>query len=365
MHYTYNRASLPPIASESLERLNGAAARLATRLMAADPAMLPLSEYGKETVALLRERIDETLKKYVHILAWVLHPTCPNEHDAIVDYGGGHGLMACLAKEAGFRGVTYNDIYAGSCEDARNLASYLGCVAEEYVCGNIQAVSDFFRDRSPASAAVVSINVIEHIYDVNEFISVAGSISRGPMTMVLSTSANPLNPAVARRHYRQHRLWEFTDGPHESSYPMDTTRAFRSVRRELIRAAAPELGESDVESLAAATRGMWKPDIEKCVGAFLTTRRMPPPPSHPTNTCDPLTGSWQERLLDIPEVTREFEKSGFVVEVKSGYYGGFSNQRVVGSLKHAAAGVLNHAISFLGSRGVSLAPCFMFHAARR
>lgn len=365
MQYIYNWASLPPIASEELKRLDSAAARLATRLKAADPAKLPLSDYGKDTVALLRERVDETLKKYVHLLAWVLYPVCPNGHDAIVDYGGGHGLLACLAKEAGFRGVVYNDIFSGSCDDARQLAQYLGCPAEEYVCGDIQSVSNHFRSRTPSSAAVVSINVIEHIYDMNDFIRVAGSISYGPMTMVLSTSANPLNPAVARRHYRQHRLWEFTDGPHESSYPMDTMRAFYSVRRDIIKAAAPELNDSDVDSLAAATRGMWKPDVEKCVTTFLETRVMPSLPKHPTNTCDPITGSWQERLLDISEMRQEFEKSGFVAEAKSGYYGGFSKRPGIGALKQTAAGLLNHAISLLGSNGLSLAPCFMFHAARR
>jgi hypothetical protein len=365
MRYTYNRGSLPPVGAQLLQQINDAAGRLAGKLRKVNPSKLSLSEHGQESIAIFRERMDETFKKYVHLLAWATYPALNGGHAALVDYGGGHGLMACLAKEAGFRRVIYNDIFEGCCTDARKLAEHLGCAADEYVCGSIQAVRDSMNGSRPESAAVVSINVIEHIYDMDEFIRVAGAISDGPMTMVLSTSANPLNPAVARRHYNQHRLWEFHDGPHESSYPMDTMRAFRSVRREIVKATAPELTEHEVETLADATRGMWKPDIEQCVGSFLATRKFPSMPVHPTNTCDPLTGSWQERLLDIPEVSQTLAESGFKVRVMGGYYSGHARNPLIGKVKLTAAAVLNHAISFLGTSGARLAPAIIFHGARR
>ena len=361
MRYIYNAKSLPAIRREQLQKLDDAAKRLAKKIADTNVAQLPLSDYGKENVADFQRKAEETIKKYVHILAWLLFPESAKSSEMFVDYGGGHGLLGGLAKEAGFPNVIYNDIFSGCADDARKLAKHLGCEADAYVVGDIHAVAAALKANPPASGAIASINVIEHIYDMDDFLKAAGSLARGPMTMVLSTSANPLNPSVARRHYRQHNEWEFTDGPHESSYPMDTLRAFRDVRRDIIKEAASGLAASDVETLTSVTRGMHKADIQKAVKNFQATKQMPPAPKHPTNTCDPLTGSWQERLLDIGDVRATLGSCGFGVRVMGGYYAAHDG----GAAKKVVAKLLNHGISLLGSQGARLAPCIMFHAARR
>lgn len=365
MRYIYNSKSLPPIPRARLQKLDEAAARLAKKIADLNVGQLPLSVYGKENVADFQSKAEETIKKYVHILAWLLFPESVAGPEIFVDYGGGHGLLGGLAKEAGFSRVIYNDIFDGCADDARKLAQHLGCLADNYVVGDIHAVVASLKSNPPGSAALASINVIEHIYDMDEFLKVAATLARGPMTMVLSTSANSLNPLVARRHYRQHNEWEFTDGPHESSYPMDTPRAFRSVRRDIIKETAPQLSDPEVESLAAATRGMHKADVERCVRQYQQTKKMPAEPAHPTNTCDPLTGSWQERLLDIGEVNATLGSCGFGVRVMGGYYAGHAASSAGGKAKKAVAHLLNHGISLLGSQGARLAPCILFHAARR
>lgn len=361
MRFLYNAKSLPPLRRGHWQKLDEAAARLAKKVADTNVEQLPLSAYGKENVADFQRKAGETIKKYVHLLAWLLYPESAAAPEMFVDYGGGHGLLGGLAKEAGFPNVIYNDIFEGCADDARKLAQHLGCEADAYVIGDIHAVAASLKANPPASGALASINVIEHIYDMDEFLKAAAALTRGPMTMVLSTSANPLNPVVARRHYRQHNEWEFTDGPHESSYPMDTLRAFRDVRRDIIKETAPGLSASDVESLTALTRGMHKADIQKTVKHFQATRQMPPAPKHPTNTCDPLTGSWQERLLDIGDVHATLGACGFDVRVMGGYYAAHAG----GQAKKAVAQLLNHGISLLGSQGARLAPCIMFHAARR
>lgn len=361
MRYIYNAKSLPPIQRTRLQKLDEAAVRLAKKIADLKVPQLPLSDYGKENVAEFQEKSEEAIKKYVHILAWLLFPESDSGPEVFVDYGGGHGLLGGLAKEAGFFRVIYNDIFAGCAEDARKLARHLGCEADAYVVGDIHAVAASLKSSPPGSGALASINVIEHIYDMDEFLKVASTLARGPMTMVLSTSANPLNPIVARRHYRQHNEWEFTDGPHPSSYPMDTLQAFRTVRRDIAKETAPQLSDAELDSLAAVTRGMHKADVQKTVRQYLQTRQLPPAPKHPTNTCDPLTGSWQERLLDIGDVSLTLNSCGFNVRVMGGYYAAHSG----GTAKKAVAQVLNHGISLLGSQGARLAPCIMFHAARR
>jgi hypothetical protein len=361
MNYFYNRRSLPAIDPTRLLSLEKAAERLVNKLQAITVQELPLSAYGQENLTEARARLKETMKKYVHLAAWAMSQEMSASHEAFVDYGGGHGMLACLAKESGFPRVIYNDIFDQCCKDARVLAEHLNCPADEYICGDIHTVHGSLKVSRPASCTLASINVIEHIYDMDDFIKVASSISDGPMTMVLSTSANPLNPIVRRRHFRQHREWELTDGPHKSSYPMDSVKAFRSIRREIIQKCAPELSDADVEAMTAATRGLRKDDIEKCVRQFKETRRILVEPNHPTNTCDPLTGSWQERLLDVSTVCRELEAQGFSTTVLAGYY----NDTAAHAVKRVAARILNHAISFSGGwNGARLAPCFMFRAVR-
>jgi len=341
IRHSYHDNSFPPIDERQLRQLDDAAERLLAKLKSLNVPELPLPPFLRNDAVELLKSAEETITKYVHVLAWSLYPELPRKYSAFVDYGGGYGILSCLIKEADLADVViYNDILDACCSGARQLARYLDCEADDYVCGNIAVVKASLDGRRLASCAVASINVIEHIYDVDDFVRTAADLHKGPMTMVLSTSANPFNPLVRRRHSRQHN--------------------------EIIQVCAQHLSVADVEMLTCRTRGMRKDDIEKAVRLFEVAHQLPPVPSHPTNTCDPITGSWQERLLDVPAVTRTFEESGFSVTVVPGYYGSgiaLSNRARRG--KKVAASMLNCAIAYLGPRGVRIAPCLILHGARR
>jgi hypothetical protein len=212
---------------------------------------------------------------------------------------------------------------------------------------------------------LISINVIEHIYDIDDFLRTAAGLSQVGVNMVLSTSANPLNPIVRRRHHRQHLEWEHIDGPHKGCGAMDTLKAFYDVRRDIIKQAAPSISEAECADLAAATRGLKKEDIEECVRHYQQAGKTSTTPEHPTNTCDPLTGNWQERLLNIEAVKKTLMSLGFTVRIAAGYYDAISENSTIRIAKRPAARVLNHAISWLGPNGARIAPCFMFHATHR
>jgi hypothetical protein len=365
MQYIYNLQSVPPLDGPTLQRLDRAAAALAGRLMSIQADQLGVSEHFKDRIRILQQDHASTLTKYVHLLAWSLHPPCASRPMALVDYGADHGLMACLAKAFGLSEVIYNDIYRPSCDEARILAQALGWPADAYVCGDIRAVADALRPKNLSYCVLISINVIEHIYDFQEFLWLAAGMSRGPMTLVLCTSANPLNPLVRARHHRQHRLWEYKDGPHEESKPgWDTMRAYRSVRREIIQQAAPNLSAAQWDRLATATRGLRRDDIETQVKKYLETGSVSVQPEHPTNTCDPLTGNWQERLLNIKKVERTLESLGYAARVFGGYYSASSSSPIKRLVKKPAGFILNQFISRLGRDGAALAPCITFHASR-
>ncbi len=101
MKYIYNARSLPPIESAQLRRLDEAAERLIRKLKAINPGELPFSDDAKEGVSRAQKDMVGMMKKYVHLMSWVLHPETSFESLVLVDYGGGIGLLSCLGKEAG------------------------------------------------------------------------------------------------------------------------------------------------------------------------------------------------------------------------------------------------------------------------
>jgi hypothetical protein len=145
---------------------------------------------------------------------------------------------------------------------------------------------------------------------------------------------------------------------------MDTLKAFYDVRRDIIKQAVPPISDAECAVLATATRGLKKEDIEKCVKHFQQTGNISATPDHPTNTCDPLTGNWQERLLTIAAVKKTLINLGFAVQIAAGYYDARSTNSAIAIVKRTAAHILNYAISRLGLNGVRISPCFMFHASR-
>jgi hypothetical protein len=365
LKHVYNVGSLPPLDPTVQRHVEGAAERLEKKLRTMGRS-LHVSESVAPDFKDILQNPTQLLKKYVHILSWSLYPNSLQEEGTFVDYGGGHGLMACLAKEAGIPHVVYSDIFPESCAEARSLGVNLGCVADEFVSGGINEVYQAVSARKPRSCALASINVIEHIYDFEEFLRVAASLSSGAMTMALSTSANPFNPRIRRRHNRLHLEWEFQEGPHKDEWVgRDTQRAFYNVRQEIIKERMPELSTGETAALATATRGLRKDDIEACVDRYKQTGQISVAPEHPTNTCDPLTGSWQERLLDANKVNATLNSLCFKVQVRGGYYDATGRDPMIRAAKRTVTYFLNHGISLLGKRGAFLAPCFMFHAARR
>lgn len=364
LNYCYNLKSLPPLDRAVIEKLDAAAVSLVRKVRAFDPDSVPLTDEAKTWLRSFQHEPDTTMRKYVHLMAWVLYPKVEGKNLAFIDHGGALGLMSCYAREAGLSTVIYNDIFEPWQRNARIFGEKLGLPADSYILGEIQDIAADLKGRTLDWCGLVSVNVIEHIYDMDDFLRISAGLTPPCCTLVLSTSANPFNPLVKWRHHQHHREWEFQDGPHKGFVLEENTKAFYKQRVEIIRAAAPALAEADVAPLAAATRGLRKDHIEAAVRDFEKTGKISVRPEHPTNTCDPKTGCWEERLLDAPAVAAKLEKHGFKVSISGGYYDGRASGGPKKVLKKAAAQILNEAISRMGQAGASLAPCFMFHASR-
>ncbi|MEO6713939.1 MAG: methyltransferase domain-containing protein [Mycobacteriales bacterium] len=341
-------------------QIRAAVQRLKTRFDLLDVSAVGMSEYSSRylTEALLREGYQ--LNVTGHVLFRALDGLSDElESVTLVDYGGGNGLLSLLAREMGVGTIVFNDIFEGSCTDARLLAKTMGLEADHYVHGDLDALTSFLAERDLSCDVVVSYDVIEHIYDVDEHLQHLPAITSGRLRVVMASAANMLNPRRHRQLMATQRLIELQDRqPSAGHKERDALLAYANIRAGLIRAHAPALSAADVERLTVATRGLMTGDIEAAVDRFVADGMLPQPPVHPTNTCDPLTGNWAEHLMDPYRLAADLSAAGVPCRVEAGYYAFNSGARGV------AGAVLNRAVRVTGKLGLRMAPYYVLVGQR-
>jgi 2-polyprenyl-3-methyl-5-hydroxy-6-metoxy-1,4-benzoquinol methylase len=341
-------------------RVDDAARRLHGKLMSVDVQALDVSDYFRNYLRIHLSHALPSLQLNSHLLFLSLRGIGDGTDVGIVDYGGGSGMLSLLAREAGVAKVVYNDIYDVSCVDARTLAVRVGLAADDYVLGDIEDLTSYLRERSVRCRSIVSSDVIEHVYDVDEFLRAVPGISSGPLRVVFASHANTFNPLLSWMLMRTQRAVETRDRPPALGQKLrDTTRSYRGVREEMIRQHAPLLTLEEVARLGAVTRGLMKADIEKAVDSFLETGEAPAELVHPTNTCDPYTGNWCEHLMDPFELAKTLSASGIPTQVGVGYWGDYA-----GRWKRLSLPIVNMAIRMSGAQGRRLAPCYVLYGDR-
>ena len=122
---------------------------------------------------------------------------------------------------------------------------------------------------------------------------------------------------------------------------------FLEIRRSIIKAVLPGKSEKLMDILAKNTRGMVSEEITRAM--YLYDREgVIPRPLKGTNTCNPLTGSWTERILTIDEYLKVYKDGGFFLDLSAGFY----NEHQEG-LHGRLNFVLNRVINI---SGITLAP---------
>lgn len=336
--------------------LDEAAARLTNRLAQVDVYALPVSAYFQRYLTDHIERIRPSMQLTAHLLYLATRDLgVPLAKASLVDYGGGPGMLALLAREAGVGTVVYNDIYDVSCADARTLAAAVGLEAHHYVPGDIGDLISHVRAASIECRTFVSSDVIEHVYDIDTHLKSIPKLTTGPLRVVMATTANGMNPVIRWRTRRVQRQLENAGSRDvEGRKQRDTPRAYRAVREDIARARAPRLSEEEVHRIGVATRGMIQSDVDAAVDAFQATGRLPEPPSDPTNTCDPYTGNWAERLMDPNLLAETLAESGIPTVVRPGYWG--EHPRVS---KRMVSRLLNTAVRLAGGAGLFFSPTYI------
>ncbi len=297
----------------------------------------------------------------VQMLAFLLsNNSAPREKLTLFDYGAGAGSICLLAKSLGIGMVVYSDIYDTSCKDAAILAKLLELEAEHYICGELETGIDYLDSNKIVCDLLVSHNCLEHIYDIEGFLNNLVRIPTSTLHFWLSTGANPLRHrtkkalskvAVEAEHNNREKKWGHKE--------RDSLQSYFSIREKIILDESPRLNDDQVKMLAKKTRGMRDQDIRRVVCQYAESGVVPGDPKHPTNTCDPHTGNWAERLMNPYELANIMRIQGMQVDVKPTYWSYEVNNR----LKNGGKVLMNYFISKSSIVGLRLSPNYVLYGS--
>ena len=247
----------------------------------------------------------ESLRYYARIYAVCLKDIPEVSNTVLVDYGGGCAFLSQFAKCLGVAKVIYVDINPESVQTAEDLKRVLGIGPDVLVNGDSRDFKDWCAENNLVPDCLVSVDVIEHIYDLDTFFADLLSVNPS-MKMVFTTASNHCNRLKARKLRKVMLSDEQGRGDEKGFY---------AQRLDFIRQQFPQLAENELEYWARNTRGLAFDDIEKAVA-----EKRPNTLIDRYNTCDPATGSWTERVLPLSEYKRLFSKYKRILCVENGFY---------------------------------------------
>ncbi len=275
----------------------------------------------------------------------------------LVDLGAGNGMLGFFAKFCGFKEVYINDIDKTFIEASKKLSSTLSIFPNGFIEGDIINVYNFFKDAITPDI-VAGTDMIEHVYDLDTFTDTLFSL-KDTKAFVFTTASNPVNYFKVRQLRKIQYNDEYVGGyPGEYLlYGAEAMRPFLEIRKEIIQQKFPTLAAATTNELALKTRGLIKADIETAVQQFIESGVMPSLPKDPYNTCNPMNGSWSERIISLQEYRKLFSNQGASLEISPGLYNGTGT-----NLKSKLLRIINLLIPVVG---LSIAPYMMLSAAKK
>ncbi len=340
----------PFISSKQLEQFEQLLAEV-------DVNALDMTSYARRYLQYIIRHKKYYIRIYSRMLNLVLHtPTAVTnpggglaatgkKNISLIDYGAGNGLLGLLAKYGGFGKVYCNDLSADFLHAAKQLAAAMKITLDGFIEGDIDQVKEYFNCSLPN--VIVGTDVVEHIYNLEHFFSKVKEINPAMVT-VMSTACNPANYFKVNEFKKLQVKDEWYGGrPGDNALFGETAmEPFIETRKKIIADYCKEqLNAVQISQLATATRGLRKDDIEKAVDKFINDKVMPVLIPHPTNTCDPMTGSWSERLLGFDEYKQIYSNAGFDFKIYDGFYNEYEN-----SIKSKILFLLNRMIPVAGHR---------------
>ncbi|HAM11216.1 MAG: hypothetical protein A2X05_13200 [Bacteroidetes bacterium GWE2_41_25] len=321
------------------------------KLNSLDINSLEISELSRLSLQKYKENFNFYFSSYSRLLQRAFEKlNSPADRSVFVDYGGGCGLLSMLAKQAGFKTVIYNDINGSSVSDAKLISKEIGINIDHFITGEAEDFVNRIELLNISPDIICAFDVVEHIYDLERWIR---TMSRLPNPQyILMTGANPKNPVITRRLKKLQLISEYKGCENNVRYDdMFLNTSFLEEREKILKIGFPQLKEAEVAFLANDTRGLRKEDIETVAQEYLEKGEINYVVGHPTNTCDPYTGSWTERLIDLKSLGTFCESNNMTMEITNSFYS-YNNKRFLNFVKF----FLNQMIKILGQNNLLVSP---------
>lgn len=314
---------------------------LSARLQAIDYNQLPISDYNKQYIGNLKPAMLYYMKIYNACLSKGFKATGQAPEDiTLVDYGGGSGFLSMLAKSIGVGKVIYLDLNPKSVETIQVLKQETGIGPDVILHGNSDRLTDWCKANQIQPDLLIATDLIEHVYDLNEFFKDLSILNPG-MQMIFTTASTPFNPYVKRR------LHKLMDGCETGVLEVPN---YYTLRKSYIEQKYPHLSGEETDKWAHQTRGLIYSDIDKAI-----KNNEHPILKDAHNTCDPANGNWTERILPIDDYRLILVGYNYSLKVEKGFYNSDRN----GLLSSAICKCINWLIKISGKAGLLIAP-FIF-----
>ena len=267
---------------------------------------LSISEYNQRYLS--GKPIIEIFRYVEFMWSTYKYSGSPN---VFLDYGGGSGLLGAFVKYLGVENVYYHDIYNVLCEDAKIIANEINIEFNDYICGDLDDVIKYSILNNVYFDAVSSYDVLEHIYDVEDFLERLPQICKRDCFIGMWTTANSYNARIVKdieaKHYQKEYLGSKNlVGWKERDALLSYIQIREQIIMELVNRQGISISEFDLIRLVRETRGMDKKDMYTHLNKFSIEGIHPKirKDKFPSNTCDPLTGNWAEHLIDFDELAK-------------------------------------------------------------
>jgi 2-polyprenyl-3-methyl-5-hydroxy-6-metoxy-1,4-benzoquinol methylase len=274
------------------------------------------------------------------------------ENLLIIDHGAGLGFFSFLVKRLGMQCICH-DISSEYIEGIKVIGKELYSLPDHFVIGDTDALIQYCQVNKLQPDGLGSRNVIEHIPDYKQFFSELNLLSKPGFAAVITTSANMHNPLVKQIHLKIHNQYENEGIITDMDNPiLNTSNCGIKMRSELIQNKFPDLDAEIINTLARLNRGFIQQDIMARVKNYIDTGKLPEPFQEPSNTRDPSSGAWVERLVSFTDYRKAAGSNSFTFELIPGFY----NTHYTSSAKNIVSRFLNLILKIKNPWSVNLSP---------
>lgn len=331
--------------------ISNAIKELYLKLEELDVQNLNISDQTKDYLIKYKNNYPYFISAYSQLLQKALKKlNTPVIESIFVDYGAGCGILSLLAKLTGFKIVIYNDLYKKSVIDAEIISKAINIPVDYYICGDAEEFVNQIDRINIHPDLICSFDVLEHIYDLESWIRIIAKIQK--FSLLFMTGANSKNPVIVNRLKKLQKRSEYQGCEKNIRYnDIYLNTSCLKQREIIIRNKFPELKKSDIEFLSGKSRGLREDDIEKMVNDYIIKGETNYMIDHPTNTCDPYTGSWTEKLIDLDQLKILIENDNLLVDITGSFYC-YSNNKILNIIKF----FLNQLIKISGQKSLFFSP---------